>query len=114
MAKRENTRGQAEPADSFRTRLVDYLFDERRLPSIGREISYGLADIRQKLVEEATYGRAVTPPIDVGIHGRDADGENRDPLGRSQGPDPFRERCQEVFARSQPDDRGRDGPEPER
>ena len=97
MAKRENAPAEGELSDSFRARLVDYLMDERRLPSIGRELAYGVADIRQKLVEEGMYGRSVTPPIEVGIHGREPS-EKGDPLGRSRGDDPFLERCREAYA----------------
>ena len=60
------------PSKSVRQNFLDYLMDEKRLPSIGKELAYAVADIRQKVVEEATYGRAVTPDLHAG-----------DPLGRA-------------------------------
>lgn len=106
--------------DTLRARLIRHAKGPKGLPSIGRELAYAVTDIRQKVVEEATYGRAVTPqPLDAGgIHGkaRPAEAEEPDkgdPLGRSATVSvsaSFRARCAEVAERG----KGRDGPSQER
>lgn len=107
MADNSQSRGGAL------NRFIDYVMQPGHLPSIGKELAYAVADIRQKVVEEGMYGRPTTPPIDT----RDGD-----PLGRSMEPvaSPvtvnisFADLCRDI-AKTHPaaeQDRGRDhGPE---
>lgn len=102
----------AQASKSLRERFFEHALSEKGLPSIGKELAYAVADIRQKLVEEAAYGRTVTPEHVSSIHGRDEPQAKGDPLGRSAGGDPFRERCRQAYERrqspSEPGDRGPD------
>lgn len=100
----------ADGASTLRERLKRHAMGPKGLPSIGKELAYAVTDIRQKVVEEATYGRVVTPqPMDTGgIHGKAEEADKGDPLGRSTQLSPsFRDRCAAVAAR----DTGRDGPD---
>ena len=46
---------------SLGERVLDHARGPMGLASIARELKYALTDIRHKVIEEATYGRAVTP-----------------------------------------------------
>lgn len=96
-----NTHGHHKLAlstEALRQRLLTHsLMRPDRLPSIGRELAFALADIRQKY-EQAAYGHPVTPET---IHGRPT--EAADPLGSPHAVDHFRERCRLIHDSRQQD-----------
>jgi hypothetical protein len=65
MAKSGNE-PENETTKSLGQRFMDHARGPKGFASIINEVKYALTDIRHKVVEEATYGRAVTP------HWRDA------------------------------------------
>lgn len=85
----EKDQGDQAQRSNFRQRAKDYLMHPDRLPSIGKELAYAVTDIRQKVVEEATYGRVVTPrPMPGhgktepgGIHGKAVETDQAEPGG---------------------------------
>ncbi|UEM25418.1 hypothetical protein JL100_036485 (plasmid) [Skermanella mucosa] len=85
----EKGQGDQAQRSNFRQRAKDYLMHPDRLPSIGKELAYAVTDIRQKVVEEATYGRVVTPrPMPGqgkaepgGIHGKAVETDQAEPGG---------------------------------
>lgn len=105
---------QEEPDRRARRTFKDYAqiawakaMDPRALPSIGRELAYAVTDIRQKVVEEGMYGKAVTPQEDWPDEKRQNTVEAKkpeatpegDPLGRTSGDgeSKFKQRCREAF-----------------
>lgn len=50
-----------ETSKSLSQRFMEHARGPKGFASIVNELKYALTDIRHKLVEEATYGRAVTP-----------------------------------------------------
>ncbi|MGG5812383.1 hypothetical protein [Falsiroseomonas sp. CW058] len=91
MAERERIAREMLAADSLRARLAQrfkaHALGPKGLPSIGRELAYGVADIRQKVVEEGWFGRVVTPqPVGIersALYGPPMD--SGDPIARAQG-----------------------------
>lgn len=85
VGKGQENEGQRS---NFRQRAKEYLMHPDRLPSIGKELAYAVTDIRQKVVEEGTYGRVVTPrPMPGqgkaagGIHGKAVETDQAEPGG---------------------------------
>lgn len=89
QGNREKGQGDEAQRSNFRQRAKDYLMHPDRLPSIGKELAYAVTDIRQKVVEEATYGRVVTPRPMPGhgkaepgsIHGKAVEPDQAEPGG---------------------------------
>ena len=109
MSDRTHQTSAAQGTETLRQRLLQHsLMRADRLPSIGRELAFALADVRAKF-EEAAYGRAVTPET---IHGRQDDAGG-DPLGHAT-VDHFRERCRMIHESREPFAPERAGPDLDR
>lgn len=85
----EKPPGAQQQRTTIRQRLKAHAMGPKGFASIGKELAYAVADIRQKVVEEATYGRVVTPrpmsPQDKmepgGIHGPAVSKDQSEPGG---------------------------------
>lgn len=95
------------PQDSLLARFIEHATGPMGLASIGKELSYAVTDIRQKVVEEGMYGRQVTPAVIESL------GTGRDPLGRSMPGEKqsFEERCSEVAASAPAEQTHEHGPD---
>lgn len=93
MSNQNHHNQQTQGHDALRQRLLQHsLMRPDRLPSIGKELAYAIADIRQKLIEEGAWGRTVTPES---IHGRPHE-QAGNTLDRFGAVDHFRDRCRLI------------------